>query len=136
MVEVPHTGLSKQGVFVRKDKHKSSGTTLIPEAHKAMVLQRMFEALNLQKYCNENIIYYIWRTPADKLDAGHLAEKKKELSGEIERWEAYLTAKYIVCDEFTMADALFYPQLAFIVRMGYPLEKFPKLSEFRARFSL
>jgi hypothetical protein len=37
-------------------------------------------------------------------------------------------SKYITGDEFTMADVIFFPQLAFCVRVGYPLEKLPKLS--------
>ena len=32
-------------------------------------------------------------------------------------------------NQFTLADALFFPQLAFVVRSGYPLEKLPKLSK-------
>ena len=85
----------------------------MPEDHKvkARVLQRMFEvvlklnklfyhllifkfhqikALNLQKYCNENIVYYLWRTEPDKIDSAYLLEKKKELNLELERWESYL----------------------------------------------
>ena len=38
------------------------------------------------------------------------------------------SSKYITGDEFTMADVIFFPQLAFCVRVGYPLEKLPKLS--------
>ncbi len=49
------------------------------------------KSLNLQKFCNDNIIYYIWRTSADKLDQAYLADKKKELNNELERWETYLS---------------------------------------------
>lgn len=116
-----------------EDKYKQQGTNLIPDDNKSLVFQRMFEALNLQKYCQENILYYIWRTPADKLDKDYLEQKKKELNVEIARWEAYLVqqrSKYLSGNEFTMADVIFFPQLAFPVRMGYPLEKFPKLKEY------
>jgi hypothetical protein len=51
----------------------------------------MFEALNLEKYCNEKIIYYLWETPADKIDQTYLSEKKTELNKELQRWEDYLS---------------------------------------------
>jgi hypothetical protein len=74
-----------------KDKYKSQGTNLIPEDKKILVLQRLFEALNIQKFCNENIIYYIWRTPNEKIDQQYLKDKKKDLTDELARWESYLT---------------------------------------------
>ncbi len=49
-----------------------------------------FKSLNLQKFCNENIIYYYWRTPKENQDAAYLIEKKQELNEEIKRWETYL----------------------------------------------
>jgi hypothetical protein len=49
----------------------------------------MFEALNVEKYCNENIIYHIWATPQDKINQSYLNEKKKELNKELQRWEDY-----------------------------------------------
>lgn len=48
------------------------------------------KAVNLQKYCNENLIYYLWRTPSEKVDKVYVDEKKKELNKELERWETYL----------------------------------------------
>ena len=44
----------------------------------------------MQKFCNDNIVYYVWRTKAEKLDQENLVEKKKELNAEIQRWETYL----------------------------------------------
>nr|UOU03286.1 glutathione S-transferase [Brachionus rubens] len=116
-----------------EDVYKSQGTVLIPKEDQAQVLQRAFEALNLQKYCNENIVYYVWFTPVDKRDPQHLALKKKELNVEIQRWEDYLTkqnTEYIALNEFTFADVLFYPQLAFAVRSGYPIQKYPRLHKY------
>ena len=115
------------------DTYKSQGSDLIPDESKAVVLQKAFEALNLQKYCQENIIYYIWRTPNDKLDENYLADKKKELNKELERWEHYLVhqnTKFIATDQFTLADVMFFIQLAFVVRMGYPLQRYPKLQQY------
>ncbi len=74
-----------------QNKYKSQGKNLLPEESMAIVLQRAFEALNLQKICNENIIYYIWRTPSEKVDIEYLKEKKAELKIELERWDKYLT---------------------------------------------
>ena len=44
----------------------------------------------MQKYCNENIVYYMMRTQPEKVDNAYLLEKKKELNLELERWESYL----------------------------------------------
>lgn len=49
----------------------------------------MFEALNVEKYCNENIIYYLWSTATDKIDQSYLKEKKNDLNNELKRWEDY-----------------------------------------------
>ena len=48
------------------------------------------QAVNLQKYVNENIVYYVWNTPKEKVDPAHLEAKKKELNTELERWNNYL----------------------------------------------
>lgn len=131
-----------------EDRYKSQGTRLIPEADadKRFVLQRAFEALNLQKACNEEIIYYMWRTAEEQQDKDYLATKKLQLKEEMERWEAYLTSegfyfkssRVLCAEEFSLADVFFFPQLAFVVRMGYPIEKHPKLSKstFEASLSL
>jgi hypothetical protein len=37
--------------------------------------------------------------------------------------------EFIALNQFTLSDALFFPQLAFAVRCGYPIEKYPRLSE-------
>lgn len=117
-----------------EDQYKSQGTCLIPQESKskAHVLQKAFEALNLQKYCNENIVYYLWKTASNEIDQAYLSGKKKELNKEFERWETYLNeqnSSFIATNDFTLADAFFYPQLALAVRMGYPLQdKYKKLS--------
>lgn len=116
-----------------EDIHKTQGTALIPSESQAIVLQRAFEALNLQKFCNDNIVYYIWRTSVEKRDEAYLVQKKNELNIEIQRWENYLTqqnTQFIALNEFSFADALFFPQLAFAVRMGFPIQKFPKLNNY------
>ena len=44
----------------------------------------------MQKYVNENIVYYIWNTPKEKVDQAHVEAKKKDLNTELERWNNYL----------------------------------------------
>lgn len=116
-----------------EDTYKSNGNLLIPSDlnKKAKILQRMFEALNLQKFCNENIIYYYWFTPADKLDNELIKERKKLLNIEMQRWETYLKedgTEFIADESFSMADAIFFPQLAFAIRCGYPISKYNYLN--------
>ena len=44
----------------------------------------------MQKFCNENIVYYLWFTPAEKQDKELLEQRKKDLTKELQRWEQYL----------------------------------------------
>jgi hypothetical protein len=70
----------------------------------------------LQKYCNDNIVYYVWRTKSDKIDQDYLVEKKKELNLEIQRWENYLSQVKTVKLYFIFNASLFSIKICFLAK--------------------
>ena len=43
---------------------------------------------------------------------------------------------YIAANSFSYADAIFFPQLAYVVRCGYPVSKIPKLSNIDQNYNI
>ena len=120
-----------------ENQFKHQGTLLIPDApaQQALVLQRMYESENLKDKGGRNIMYYIWRTPKEKIDEKYLEEKYKELSEEVQIWEDYLSSEFLCGDTFTMADVYFFPLLAFLVIGGISLESRPNLKRYYGQLS-
>jgi hypothetical protein len=70
----------------------------------------------LQKYCNDNIVYYVRRTKQDKIDQDYLVEKKKELNLEIQRWENYLSQVKTLKLYFIFEASLFSIKIFFLAK--------------------
>ncbi|CAH1779623.1 unnamed protein product [Owenia fusiformis] len=69
----------------------------------------------------------------DKLDKERLKKNKASLSDELTIWDGYVkqTGAYVAGKRFTMADAMFFPSFAFLVRMGLKLNpKYPHLARY------
>jgi len=109
------------------------GTRLYPEdgAKLAQVLQKQFEVLNLAEK-GSSLVYYIFRTKKEDQSEEEIKTRSAALSEEVQRWEDGMTeGGYVAGADFSMADVLFYPQIAFLVRMGAPLTtKYPKLAAY------
>ncbi|MGH0137878.1 UNVERIFIED_CONTAM: hypothetical protein FKN15_065039 [Acipenser sinensis] len=94
------------------NQFKSQGTQLIPDssAEQALVYQRMFETLTLQQKMEDYVIKYLKMTNmfVSQMDAGSYAAGKN----------------------FTMADVMVFPQIAYAFRFGLSPEKFIKLGEY------
>ncbi|XP_048461531.1 glutathione S-transferase A-like [Rhincodon typus] len=87
-----------------ENQFKSQGTQLIPDTgdEQALVYQRMHEVLTLH-------------------------EKLGTISGAC---IALGPGSYIAGKNFTMADVMLFPQVAFAVRFGLSTDKYPKLMEY------
>jgi len=120
-----------------ENQFKNQGTKLIPcdPCHQASVLQCMYEAQNLMDKSGRNLMYYLMRTPKEKIDEKYLEDKRKELAEEVEIWENYLKHEYLCGSDFTMADVFFFPLVAFLVRGGICLEKRPNLKKYYEKLS-
>ncbi|XP_046546334.1 glutathione S-transferase A-like [Haliotis rubra] len=120
--------------FYLENKFSDSGTKLLPgdNAERGRVLQRIFEVSNVDSNLITNIIHYRFRTDKDKLDHELLATKYESLRTELKIWDGYLASSggYVVGSNFTMADVYFFPYIAFGVRLGLDLSKYPAIAAY------
>jgi len=122
-----------------EDINKKQGTQLIPDdpAEKALVIQRKYEALNLHKKGIEDLVFYMFgKNPQKEV----IEERKESCRGELKIWDGHLYATgpgaYAAGKRFSMADVVFYPSLAFLVRMGLQLNpRYPSLGDYYNRLS-
>ncbi|XP_066572096.1 glutathione S-transferase rho [Amia ocellicauda] len=118
-----------------ENQFKSQGTVLIPEGagEQALVYQRMFENLTLQQKMAD-VIYYTWRIPEAERHESALKRHKEALATEFQLWEEYFqkmdAGSYVSGKNFTMADVMVFPQIAFAFRIGLSQEKYPKLTDY------
>lgn len=117
------------------------GTRLLPKAETnptelARVLQRAYETCNVFQKGFKDILYYRWFTPADEINEELLQKRYKILAEELTIWEGLLKARgepgkvYLASESMSMADVMFFPYVAFLVRMGLKLDndRFPCLA--------
>ncbi|XP_050389630.2 glutathione S-transferase A [Patella vulgata] len=120
-------------------RYCNQGTQLIPSDVKeqANVLQRMYEVSNVEGNILKELVYYIFHTKKEDQDEALLKEKYVKGRAELQIWEGYMekmgSGAFIASKSFSMADVYFFPYLAFFVRLGLNLSKFPALSEYYNR---
>jgi len=107
----------------------AKGTALHPSepASLAKVLQRKYEALNFHSKGVEGLVFPLFtgKQPSE--------ERKQAFNEEVNIWEGYLKnegeGSYVAGKNFSMADVVFFPSLAFLVRMGFKLlPRYPSLN--------
>lgn len=115
----------------------STGPQLLPTeaALQAPVLQRKYEVINLRKKAMEDYLYQIWQGKTKDMSEEELKKRKDAIAEEVGRWEGYLAkigdGAYIAGKEFTVADLVFFPVVAFMVRLGFKLApRFPCLQAY------
>ena len=69
------------------------------------------------------------------IDEKMLSERKKMLADELAIWENYLKGDYICGSNFTMADVVVFPTLAFLVRGSLNLEHRPNMQRYYSKLS-
>ncbi|KAK6167898.1 hypothetical protein SNE40_021826 [Patella caerulea] len=121
-------------------RYGNQGTQLIPSDIKeqANVLQRMYEIFNVENtVLKELAYYYMFDTTDENRDETVLKERYEMGRTELLIWEGYMqkmgSGAFIASKTFSMADVYFFPYLAFFVRLGLNLSKFPALSEYYNR---
>ena len=73
-------------------------------------------------------MYYVRRTPPHAINLEYLGAKRAAMHKELALWESYLgTNKFLVGAELTMADVAFFPSLAYNVRLGFNIARYPRL---------
>ncbi|CAD5120569.1 DgyrCDS9134 [Dimorphilus gyrociliatus] len=112
-------------------QHKSTGCCLLPDdpTKQAAVLQRKYEIANLIR-ATETSVYYLFRTKKDEIDPEKV--KMSDLLNELEKWNGFLgKTEHVALPEFSVADIIFYPQVAFLERVGFKFEdKFSNIANY------
>ncbi|KAK7898396.1 hypothetical protein WMY93_019249 [Mugilogobius chulae] len=117
-----------------EDTFKGQGTALVPEdkGERAMMRQRMHEGNTLMgKFID--VAFYLWRVPEAERNDATLKRNKEALTAELKLWEGYMQkgpGPYLAGKNYTMADVIVFPIIAFLVRMGLCEEKYPKLTAY------
>jgi len=109
--------------------------SLLPENQRlrARALVRMNEANNVSAVVGE-IVYYLRRTAPGEINVDYLKVKSESLYKEIALWEGYLDADdYLAGNNVSLADVSFFPTIAYTVRLGFDLTRFPRLNGYYLR---
>ncbi|XP_014263433.3 glutathione S-transferase A [Maylandia zebra] len=119
--------------FFLESKYKSQGTKLIPdcEVGRAQILQRVFE-VNALVEKSSSVIYYNWMVPEGERHDSAVKRNKEALTAELKLWEGYLQASsgFIVGKDFSLADVVVYPIVAYLFHYGLSEQRYPKLAEY------
>ncbi|CAL8294599.1 unnamed protein product [Merluccius merluccius] len=114
---------------------KSQGTRLTPEdaAAQALMYQRMFEGIAFMEKMG-NVIYYEWKFPEGERHDSALKRHREALTAELKLWEGYLEKlgahSYLAGKNFSLADVLVFPCIAYVFRFGLSAKRYPKLAEY------
>lgn len=118
------SGLSSKSLFPKNPRLK------------AKALVRMHEANNASAHVGE-VVYYLRRTKPEDVNETYLGSKRDAMYSEIALWERYLESgdEFLAGSEISVADVSFYPTLAYIVRLGFNLRRFPRLFAYYTRMT-
>ncbi|XP_051811638.1 glutathione S-transferase A-like [Acanthochromis polyacanthus] len=116
-----------------ENQYKSQGTKLIPDFPDAQALmyQRMFEAVTLHQKIADLVVYKYFVPEGERHDSA-VQRKIEALTAELKLWEGYLkiTDCCLAGQEFTLADVLFFPLIAFLFHFGLSSERYPALAKY------
>uniref|UniRef100_A0A3P8TVE5 Glutathione S-transferase rho n=1 Tax=Amphiprion percula TaxID=161767 RepID=A0A3P8TVE5_AMPPE len=119
--------------FFLENQYKSQGNKLIPDSPDAQALmyQRMFEVLTFHQKIVE-IVTYNFRVPEEERHDSAVQRNREALTAELKLWEGYLnkTDCCLAGKEFTLADVVFFPSVAFLFRLGLSSESHPVLAKY------
>ncbi|KAG2464905.1 GSTA transferase, partial [Polypterus senegalus] len=80
------------------------------------------------------VVYYTWLVPENERHDSAVKRNLEALCTELKLWEGYLkkleSGSFITGKNFTMADVMFFPQVAYAFRYGLSQEKFPRLTDY------
>ncbi|XP_065325856.1 glutathione S-transferase A-like [Pelmatolapia mariae] len=120
--------------FFLECKYKSQGTKLIPDcdAEQALMFQRVFEVNTFGDKMG-NVIYYNWKVPEGERHDSAIKRNKEALTAEVKLWEGYLqktSGGFLAGKNFSLADVIVFPAIAYLYRFGLSEERYPKLAEY------
>ena len=120
------TGMSGIGRKLTPDKSKRR---LVAKA-----FVRMHEVNNASAHVGE-VVYYLRRTKPEDVNLVYLNSKRDNMYSEVSLWERYLDTgdDFLAGSTISLADICFFPTLAYMVRLGFNLSRFPRLKGYYGR---
>ncbi|XP_051811624.1 glutathione S-transferase A-like isoform X3 [Acanthochromis polyacanthus] len=119
--------------FFLENQYKSQGTKLIPDSPdvQALMYQRMFEAFTLVEKM-VGFMYYNFFVPEGERHDSAIQRKREDLTTELKLWEGYLkkTDSFLAGKEYTLADVLVFPFIAYMFHYGLCSERYPALTKY------
>ncbi|XP_028255438.1 glutathione S-transferase A-like [Parambassis ranga] len=117
-----------------ESQFKSQGNKLIPDCptEQATMYQRMFEGLALMQKLAD-VIYYNWKVPEGERHDSALKRNTEVLAAEVKLWEGYLQKTpggFLSGKNFSLADVIVYPVIAYLFRFGLCEERYSKLAAY------
>ncbi|XP_072528229.1 glutathione S-transferase rho [Salminus brasiliensis] len=118
-----------------ENRFKSQGSQLMPDdaADQALVLQRMMEGNTLQQKMYDGLFYQHLVPEAERHESA-LKRHLENLATELKLWESYLEkmgkGSYLAGKNFSMADVVVFPYIAYFPRFGLRKERYPRLMEY------
>ncbi|XP_074542442.1 glutathione S-transferase A-like [Halichoeres trimaculatus] len=118
-----------------ESQYKGQGAKLIPDcpSAQAMMYQRMFECMALGEKM-ANVIYYNYKVPEGERHDSAIQRNREALSAELKLWEGYLqklgSCCYLAGKDFSLADVIVFPAIAYVFRFGLCQEHYPKLAAY------
>ncbi|KAM6959539.1 glutathione S-transferase A-like [Aplochiton taeniatus] len=119
-----------------ESQFKSQGTKLIPDSpvEQALMYQRMFEGLTLAEKLS-SVIYYNYKVPEAERHDSAVKRNQEALTVELKLWEGYMekgVGSYLAGKTISLADVTVFPMVAYALRFGLCMERYPKLAAYYA----
>nr|ATB17672.1 rho class glutathione S-transferase [Hippocampus abdominalis] len=116
-----------------ENKFKKQGNELIPTCpnEQGLMYQRLFEAAPLGQKLGD-VIYYEWKVPEGERHDSAKERNKNAVALELSLWEGYLkkTGPFLIGKNFSLADVIVFPNIAYAFHYGLCPERFPKLAQY------
>ncbi|KAG7280449.1 hypothetical protein CRUP_033750 [Coryphaenoides rupestris] len=118
-----------------ESQFRSQGTKLTPEgaSELALMYQRMFEGTTFMDKLVYTI-FYEWKVPEGERHDSAVKRHREALTDELKLWEGYLEklgpGSYLAGKNFSLADVIVFPCVAYVFRYGLSEKKYPRLAEY------
>ncbi|MDF1660662.1 MAG: glutathione S-transferase family protein [Planctomycetota bacterium] len=100
------------------------------------VLARAHESLGVVKAYHGMDLMFKQQNRLTDFERGKLHKAYAQLPKELKFWDDYLSSNpYVAGASFSLADASFYPALAYAYHRGFSLDRLPKLKHYYERLS-
>lgn len=118
-----------------ESQFRSQGTRLIPDcvAEQALMYQRMFEGNSFTEKM-VYVVFYKLKFPEGERHDSAVKRNREALTAELKLWEGYLeklaAGSYLAGKNFSLADVMVFPTVAYVFRYGLSEKNYPRLAKY------